>query len=93
VLHEQHAQHAFNSDRRSAAFALGVMRLHHRDQLLPRQDLVHGLEEHVALGGATELLEVFVGGHRKSLLLHGSLNASTGLSVDLFQRSPSLTVS
>jgi hypothetical protein len=37
------------------------------------------------------LLEAFVGGHRESLLLHGSINGRGLLPVDLFQRSPNKT--
>jgi hypothetical protein len=63
------------------------VRLHHRTQIRPRDDLVHRLEEHVAPRRPTELLEAFVGGHGKGLLLHAPINASGSLTVDLFQRS------
>lgn len=68
------------------------MRLNHRAQLLPRQDLVHRAEKHVASRRSAELLEALVGGHGESLLLHGSIKASARFAVDLFQRCPRMSV-
>jgi hypothetical protein len=57
VLHEVHAQHSRQSHRRATIARLGVMRLDHCEQCLPRHDFVHRRQKHILLYRTTVLFE------------------------------------
>jgi hypothetical protein len=86
VLHEVHAQHALQPNRRAAVAGLGVLRLDHLAQLGPGHDLLHGGEELVAPRRAPVALEALglIGGHGKGLLLHGEITRDTLVLLTLF---------
>lgn len=57
VLHEVHAQHALQPHGQAPVARLGVVRLDHSTQLLPRHDPFHRRQKLVALGRATVWLK------------------------------------
>jgi hypothetical protein len=63
----------------------GVVRLDHAAQRRPGDDLLHGRQEHVALGRSAVLLEpgVLVSGYGEGLLLHARDDACAMPSGDL----------
>jgi len=48
VLHEDHPQHSLQPHRRTAVAGLGVVRLDHRAELVPRHDPIHRRQELVS---------------------------------------------
>jgi hypothetical protein len=92
VLHEVHPQHALQPDRRAAVAGLGVVRLDHLAQRLPRDDLVHRGQEHIALGRSAVLLEpgALIGGCGKGLLLHRRPPCSRPSSMQFARRGQGL---
>lgn len=69
VLHEVHA---LQPNGGASALTFGVVGFDHFAQLCPGHNVVHGLEEGIALGGPAVLLEssTLVSGHGQCFLLH-----------------------
>jgi hypothetical protein len=79
MLHEVHTQHALKNNGGATALAFGVVGLYHRAQLCLRHNVVHGLEEGVALGGSAVLLEsrALIGRHGQCFLFHPDITHDT----------------
>ena len=75
LLEEIHPQHPLQSDGRTSAFALGIMRLDDDQQLGPRDDFLHAREELLAPGGLLLVRKLGLGktalvGHAMQLRKH-----------------------
>ena len=57
VLHEVHAQHALQPNGRPSVASLRIVRLDHLAHRLPRHDLIHRRQKHIAPGRPTVALE------------------------------------